>query len=216
MEIRIAQEEDTPVILSTLVEAFANDHLLTWFVRPGARKMAALRTFFEFMLGGEAREAQWIHIADGGRAVAFWVRWDQVDPKDPKYGEIEKIRRAFQFSGLLRLARTAKADHITSQCRKTMEARSGTADLAYLRFLACHPDHQGRGLGSALLKQGLINCETLGIPGYLESVTARNVAFYENRGFEVEREFGYGSDGIVRGMLYRPGQQSVTAQAYIG
>ena len=55
----------------------------------------------------------------------------------------------------------------------------------YLGFLGTDPDHQGKGLGSAVLGPVLGRCDTEGIPAYLESSKEANVPFYERHGFAV-------------------------------
>lgn len=55
----------------------------------------------------------------------------------------------------------------------------------YLSFLGTDPDHQGRGLGSAVLAPTLARCDMEGTPAYLESSKEANVPFYERQGFEV-------------------------------
>ena len=55
----------------------------------------------------------------------------------------------------------------------------------YLGFLGTDPDHQGKGLGSAVLRPVLEGCDRDGIPAYLESSKESNVPFYERHGFAV-------------------------------
>jgi GNAT superfamily N-acetyltransferase len=55
----------------------------------------------------------------------------------------------------------------------------------YLAVLGTDPDHQGRGIGSALLRPVLDICDSDRIPAYLETGKERNLAFYGRHGFEV-------------------------------
>ena len=50
------------------------------------------------------------------------------------------------------------------------------------------PDHQGGGIGSALVKLGLARAAEDGIPAYLEAGNPRNVPLYERLGFKVIAE----------------------------
>jgi ribosomal protein S18 acetylase RimI-like enzyme len=52
-------------------------------------------------------------------------------------------------------------------------------------MIGVDPVRQGRGLGSALLKHGLGQCDAQGLPAYLESSNPKNVPLYERHGFEV-------------------------------
>lgn len=58
----------------------------------------------------------------------------------------------------------------------------------YLWLLGVAPAHQGRGIGSSLLRPLLARADETGLPCYLETQTEGNVAFYRRRGFAVLRE----------------------------
>ena len=58
----------------------------------------------------------------------------------------------------------------------------------YLHAIGAHLDHQGRGIGSALLKQGTAMCDKESMPAYLESSNERNNPLYERYGFNITKE----------------------------
>lgn len=64
----------------------------------------------------------------------------------------------------------------------------------YLWFLGVEPEHQGRGLGSELLRSLIARADAEAMPCYLETDLERNVALYRRHGFEVLGE------SIVAGM----------------
>ncbi len=53
----------------------------------------------------------------------------------------------------------------------------------YLGVLATHPDHQGRGLATTVLRPGLAAADAEGWDCWLETSTPANKAFYAGRGF---------------------------------
>lgn len=55
----------------------------------------------------------------------------------------------------------------------------------YLGMLGTDPDHQGKGIGSAVLRPILDRCDREGLPAYLESSKEANIAFYERHGFKL-------------------------------
>jgi ribosomal protein S18 acetylase RimI-like enzyme len=55
----------------------------------------------------------------------------------------------------------------------------------YLWALAVDPNHQGQGIGKALIEPILNRASAEHVPCYLETETESNVAFYERRGFRV-------------------------------
>jgi ribosomal protein S18 acetylase RimI-like enzyme len=65
----------------------------------------------------------------------------------------------------------------------------------YLQLLACDPEHQRSGVGSALLDGTLAQCDREGISAYLETQKEDNLAYYRRFGFEVEEELRPVRDG---------------------
>ena len=65
----------------------------------------------------------------------------------------------------------------------------------YLLLLGVDPQLQGRGLGSALVQEGLARADQANCPGYLETSEERNLAFYERHGFAVLETATLGDGG---------------------
>jgi ribosomal protein S18 acetylase RimI-like enzyme len=81
---------------------------------------------------------------------------------------------------------------------KMMVARArhdpGTAHW-HIGPIAVHPEHQGKGVGTALLGAFCAETEATGLPAFLETDVDRNVALYHKVGFEiVDRETILGID----------------------
>ena len=69
----------------------------------------------------------------------------------------------------------------------------------YLRLLAVSPEFQGKGVGSALLSEGLGRAEREKKNVYLETFREKNVAYYEKHGFKLlKRESGPGGPPFFR------------------
>lgn len=58
----------------------------------------------------------------------------------------------------------------------------------YLGVLGTDPVHQGKGVGSAVLRPVLDRCDEEGLGAFLESSKEENIAFYNRQGFEVTRK----------------------------
>jgi ribosomal protein S18 acetylase RimI-like enzyme len=65
----------------------------------------------------------------------------------------------------------------------------------YLLVVGVDPDCQGRGLGTALIQEGLGRADQTGSPCYLETSDERNVRLYERFGFNVVGTALLGKDG---------------------
>ena len=68
-------------------------------------------------------------------------------------------------------------------------------DHWYLDVLGVRTDRQGQGVGSSLVRAGLIKVDEAGLPAFLISSNPRNLEFYERFGFAIveERKIGPGS-----------------------
>ena len=54
----------------------------------------------------------------------------------------------------------------------------------YLSLWATHPDHTGRGVGTALIRDDLERLDAEEMPAYLESTNPANLPRYEALGFD--------------------------------
>jgi ribosomal protein S18 acetylase RimI-like enzyme len=69
-----------------------------------------------------------------------------------------------------------------------VERRHPAGQHYYLAVLGTDPEHQGKGIGSSLLKPVLDKCDADGLGAYLESSKESNIAFYSRHGFSVTGE----------------------------
>lgn len=60
--------------------------------------------------------------------------------------------------------------------------------MAYLWFIGVEPHEQGRGIGTLLLKEVLLEAGVLNLPIYLETSTLTNLPWYKKQGFEIYHE----------------------------
>ncbi len=58
-------------------------------------------------------------------------------------------------------------------------------DHWYLLGRGVHPQHQGQGWGSELVRYGLTRARSMNLPCYLETMNQRNIAFYQRQGFRL-------------------------------
>ena len=177
--IRKATKNDIPAIADVMAHAFQDDPLTGWVFRDAQRRPKYMRRFF----AGRARiliRQNEIYTVDGCHAAAMWARPDEWH--DPPLQSMKELAG---------LATGIRPRHIPQTLRGLfqIESKHPKPPHWYLAVLGTHPDHQGNGYASALVKPVLDECDRLEIPAYLETGKERNVAFYNRHGFRVTEQF---------------------------
>ncbi|HTD58160.1 MAG TPA: GNAT family N-acetyltransferase [Solirubrobacteraceae bacterium] len=195
--LRLATAEDVHRLKDVLAKAFFEDPVLGWLMPDDARRLARLRSFFAIELRHLAlpRGRVWTTSDLAGAALS-------LPP-----GAWRVPLRATLLEG------TAFGVHLSRAARlgAAMERRHVSEPHYYVRDVGVHPDMQGQGLGSALLRPTLERCDREGLPAYLEASSERNAALYERLGFQLTDELRIGDSPPLRLML-RPPHPSVVNQ----
>lgn len=151
----------------------------------------------------DGRVARWLNPDPVGRRrdspgyfgifVEHAVRFGEVyATADAETGRLSGVALWFPFTSLI----PAPADYDTRLKEVTgpaydraceldaaLEARHPLDAHHYLAFLAVHPDHQGHGVGSALLDRHHARLDRAGIAAYLEANDPRNRDLYQRHGY---------------------------------
>jgi GNAT superfamily N-acetyltransferase len=73
----------------------------------------------------------------------------------------------------------------------------------YVNVLGVTPEHQGQGIGTALMQHAIAEADAAGLPMGLITDTVRNVRFYSRLGFEVVQEGTEGPPLVLWTMIRR-------------
>jgi ribosomal protein S18 acetylase RimI-like enzyme len=198
--VRRATADDVETAAATLADAFSADPVLSWILPPGIvqrrRRMTGLwrRTIRSYL-----RHDKPLFIttdADGranGEGAALWA------PPGSWPTPFDEVRDFAPFlvilgTGLIRGSRvtTTMLRHHPRQ-----------PPHWYLYAIGTQAAVQGRGVGSALLRDRLEQLDAEGLPAYLESSNIRNVPLYERHGFTVVEEIAVGHGGPTLWRMWR-------------
>jgi len=162
--------DDLPQAVDILARAFHDDPVLNWI----SRDPDFLRRFFELTLPVFLPQGL-TYMDSQGRGAASWLAPDTTLawPFTPT-----NIWKAFRVGGLGGLFRFAVSGMKT--------ARNHPREPHYYLFaIGAVPEHQGCGIGSALISHMLRRCDDEQMPAYLENSKEANLAFYQGHGFRV-------------------------------
>jgi ribosomal protein S18 acetylase RimI-like enzyme len=183
---------DVDVIAQVMARAFYDDPLQVWVFPDAVTRLDRLDRMFAMQIRDSSVPIGESYTDESRSSGAFWLPPGREQPDEsalqsmevlvPIVGDaIARIRAAYQVM---------------------MDAHP-TAAHFYLAGLGTDPDHQGEGLGSAVMAPVLARCDATGVPAYLESTKESNVAFYEHHGFAVTGTIAPAPDGPTMWCMWR-------------
>ncbi len=185
--VRTATMNDVPGVARVLSRAFYHDPFFRWVFPDDNRRMAQTARGYALMAGfgsiPNGLTSVYEADEDSGRVpvirgAALWT------PPDGHGGSPSAVLRALphwvQLVGLARLPEIV---------RYLSELKASAPEEAhwYLGALGTAPVARGTGVGSALLRAGLAQADTDGVPVYLETMNSANIGYYEKYDFRVMR-----------------------------
>ena len=174
--LRLAEPSDEATIAATLALAFFDDPVFRWFIPDDRRRRERLPRLFTLLY---RLESGTILTAPGGEATSFWRA-----PGTAATSFSDILRRAGPLLGIFGTG-IGRALAMSN----AIEAHFPKVPFWYVHFVGARLDAQGRGWGSAMMRQGCARASAQGLPVYLETARASNVDFYSARGFTVTAEW---------------------------
>lgn len=164
----------------TLASAFMADPMSSFLFENDPRRHQKLRWIFRTQLRYASKRGL-IETAENGAAVAVWM------PPERASGSIIalllkgalKAPTTLGWPAAWRIFELLRAIH-RLHSRAFVDAEAHW----HLLTLGVHPDFQGHGLGSQLLRTGRQRARAAQLPCYLETTHPANVRFYERHGFQ--------------------------------
>ena len=157
-----------------LGRAFADDPAMSYIFPDPADRARRLPRLFALLFDGDGAAGMRL-VASGIEGATLWRAPGKADT-----GLWEMIRHApgmiHALGGSIgRALRMANA----------IDAHHPGGDFWYLHVAGCDPQCQGRGIGGALIRDGLARVADGRLPCYLETALERNLGFYRSLGFDI-------------------------------
>ena len=181
LELRQATTQDVQRLQTVLAEAFFEDPMFGWLMPEDSKRLTRLRRYFGIELRHFAllRGRVWATSDLAGAALTL----------PPGAWRVPLRTTLMEGSAFgIHLSRAARIG-AAMEWRHTLKPRGSHY---YVRDIGVHPEMQGKGFGSALLRPTLERCDREGLPAYLEASSERNAALYERHGFQIIKELHVG------------------------
>ncbi|MEU0068468.1 GNAT family N-acetyltransferase [Streptomyces sp. NPDC006332] len=184
--VRTAGAGDRESVVRLLDAAFRNDPVSCW-VFPGDEHRRTthplLMAAFTDIVLDEGR----IDVTEDGTACALWLPVPGDEHGHDSGPDDSAGDDSAESDGPARLREAVDPDNERVEMigRLTADIHPSGRAHAYLWMIAVAPEHQGEGLGTALLTPVLDRCDREGLPAYLEASNARSRLLYERLGFEL-------------------------------
>ena len=187
LEIRTTTQADESPAIDAIVLAFASDPVARW-LWPDPHRYLTRMPQFTRAFGGAAFSHGSAHCTEECTGAALWLPPD-VHPDEEALGEVIE---------------STVPDSTRADVYALLEQMGGYHPAEphwYLPLIGVDPAYQGRGVGGALMKHALQQCDRDQTPAYLESTNPRNVSLYQRHGFEALGEVQVGTSPPIVPML---------------
>jgi len=195
LAMRRATPADVSALAAMLARAFMDDPVARWACGPDTLRPAMLERFHATRLRQLlAHEEVWTTAERA--CAALWAppkQWKLTTRQD-----IELTR------GLLHPRLVVRLPVVAAGLLGIERKHPRRPPHWYLAVLGTDPSVQGQGLGSAVLRPVLEQCDADGLGAYLESSKERNLDFYGRHGFRVIGELHLPRGPIVWPMWREP------------
>ncbi len=204
-QVRRAVRSDVNRMVEVLARAFDDDPVPNFLFTTERRRRRGLRRFFGIQLRHMYLSDGEVWTTDDIAGGALWA-----PPGKPRPGLRELFWLFPMLADLMGLGRHAGP---AMQLLGAVDRARPREQHWYLATIGTDPDRQGRGVGSALLRQVLGRVDEEGLPAYLESSKEQNLPFYARHGFEVTGEIHTPGGGPTLWLMWREPREPAQPRA---
>jgi ribosomal protein S18 acetylase RimI-like enzyme len=190
VHIQVANLGQATQVLSTTVLAFSTDNFVRWAVPDSHKYLTSYPEIFKVFIDA-AIKSQTAYFAEGFSGAAIWIPSD-VDV------DSQAIAVAIQNLG------PSPLNDFMGELFEKFTAFHPSEKHWYMPLMGVDPSCQGRGIGSALLKHSLEQCDHLKQLAYLEASNMQNRSLYERHGFETMGSIQVGTSPELFPMIRQP------------
>lgn len=177
VEVARAAAADGAAVSEILAQAFFDDPVISWAFPDDDRRRKLLPDVFSLFVDGFLPAGE-VRVTEDATGAALWMPpvADAVD-EDPDH----MVRQIEALTG-------SDAERFL-ELVSLMDEHHPLEPAYYLLAIGVLPATQGKGVGSALMRPVLEQCDHDGLAAYLEATSERSSKLYERHGFEAIGQF---------------------------
>lgn len=176
-DVRRATKADLDGVTKALGKAFADDPVMHWFFPDEKGRRENIERVFRMRVASLLGQDE-VYTTDDHAGAAVWAQ--------PGRWEMPPLEGLRFVAKLLPVVRTRIG--VLARGWGAIDRLHPKEPHWYLAILGTEPAAQGRGVGSALMRPVLEDCDRNEVGAYLESSKESNLAFYARHGFRVTGE----------------------------
>jgi len=192
--VRKATRADAGALVDVLVRSFDADPVVNWFVRQDERRAEGFEVFFDMAVRQLTLPHGEVYTTSDRAGAALWV-----PPGKSRMGwarQLLLLPRGLRVAGPRGLPRNLRS-------LAALDRLHPRWPHLYLMFIGVDPDQQGRGIGSALMRPVVEQCDRTGLSAYLEGTAEDNVRLYERFGFRTVQRLALPGGGPTSWLMWR-------------
>lgn len=191
-QIRLARQNETSRVCDILGSAFSQDPVMHWMNTHPEIYASMFRSSAEplYMKKGL------VFINESQTGAAMWTPPGVSHEAPMHWTVIPMLWKMFRTGGMQSLKRGTKLEQIFKQ-------HHYRKPHYYLNVIGAAMGEQGKGIGSAILRAGLEQCDRNHQEAYLESTNIKNNPLYERFGFKVTQEIELPEGGPKMWLMLR-------------
>ena len=190
--IRRAGAADRKAVAATVAAGFFDDPVTQWLLPDVQLRREVILPMFEVYIDAYLPHGE-TYLTGDGNGAAVWL---------PPGAELLAAEQEQPFVDALATLMGSGVDRLF-RLEVTFAEHHPAEPLYYCNFLSTVPAFQGRGIGSALLRDMLQRADTDGLPAYHEATSPRNRALYERHGYVNLGEFDLPDGGPTLWRMWR-------------
>ena len=176
--IRRAGATDRTAAAATVAAGFFDDPVTQWLLPDVEHRREVILPMFEVYVDAYLPHGE-TYLTSDGNGAAVWL---------PPGAELLTDEQEQPFVDALTMLMGPGVDRLF-RLEETFAEHHPAEPLYYCNFLSTVPAFQGRGIGSAFLRDMLQRADAAQLPAYHEATSPRNRALYERHGYVNQGEF---------------------------